>query len=83
MKTLDTCPYCRGTGRIQPSPCVRIKQLRESNMETQQEFAENVGVSRAQIANLEAARGAPSTDLLIRIADRYEVSVDWILGRQT
>jgi len=78
---LEKCPYCKGTGRIHPSPSVRIKLLREQSGETQEEFAGKVGVSRTQIANLEGARGAPSIELLIRIADSYGVSVDWILGR--
>lgn len=80
---LNRCPYCKGTGHVHPSPSVRIKLLREQNEETQEEFAGKVGVSRTQIANLETARSAPSIELLIRIADSYGVSVDWILGRQT
>ena len=78
---LTKCPYCKGTGHTQHALCVRLRQLREGCGKTQQEFANSIGVTRAQVANLEGARGVPSTELLIRIADQYKVSVDWILGR--
>ena len=82
----EKCPYCKGTGRIKWSlqlPCVRLKQLREQRGETQETFAGNVGISRTQVVNMEAGRTVGSIELLIRIADHYEVSVDWILGRET
>ena len=77
----EACPYCRGTGKVAPSPAVRLRLLRDDHNLSQAEFANMVGVSRAQIANLEVGRSAYSIDLLVRIADRFRVSVDWILGR--
>jgi transcriptional regulator with XRE-family HTH domain len=77
----DKCPYCKGTGNVAPSPSSRIKALRENAGETQQKFADNSGIGRAQIANLETGKTTPSIELLMRIADHYSVSVDWLLGR--
>jgi transcriptional regulator with XRE-family HTH domain len=77
----EVCPYCKGTGKIAPSPAVRLRAMRDEQNLSQAEFANMVGISRAQVANLEAGRGNYSTDLLMRIADRFQVSVDWLLGR--
>jgi transcriptional regulator with XRE-family HTH domain len=77
----DECPYCRGTGKVNASPSTRIKSIRESENITQQVFADKVGIGRAQIANLESGRTTPSLELLVRIADSYGVTVDWLLGR--
>ena len=79
---LEKCPYCDGSGHIESSLALCIRQLREGHGETQQRFAVKVGVSRTQIANLEGGRTRGSDELLMRIADRYGVSIDWILGRQ-
>jgi len=66
------------------APCsVRLKQLRNKHGETQEVFARKLRVARAQIANLETDRCLPSAELLIRIADRYNVTTDWLLGRST
>jgi transcriptional regulator with XRE-family HTH domain len=77
----ETCPYCKGTGKISPSPAVRLRALRDDRNLSQAEFANHVGISRAQIANLEAGRGTYSIELLVRIADKFQVSLDWLLGR--
>ena len=78
----EACPYCKGTGNVSPSPAVRLRALRDNRNLSQADFSNMVGISRAQVANLESGRGNYSTDLLLRIADRFEVSVDWLLGRQ-
>lgn len=79
----EPCPYCKGTGKVSPSPSARLRALRDQQNLSQAEFANSVGISRAQVANLEVGRGNYSTDLLVRIADRFHVSVDWLLGRSS
>jgi transcriptional regulator with XRE-family HTH domain len=79
----EVCPYCKGTGKVAPSPAVRLRALRDNNNLSQADIANMVGVSLAQIANLESGRGNFSIDLLMRIADRFQISVDWILGRSS
>lgn len=52
-------------------------------METQNDFARTLGVSPNYISNLENPNSPkfPSTTLLRRIADTYEVSYDFLLGK--
>lgn len=76
------CPYCKGTGRVLPSPATRFLSLREREGLNQGEMASMIGISRGQLANLETARTAPSIDLLLRTVDRFpDVTADWLLGR--
>lgn len=77
----EVCPYCRGTGKMSPSPATRIVALRQQHKLNQSEFANMIGISRGQIANMESGRTNFSTDLYIRISDKFGVSIDWLLGR--
>ncbi len=55
----------------------RIRQLR-GNM-PQQEFAVLLGISQAQVSKIELGKFAPSLDVLVRIAQHYGKSLDWIV----
>jgi transcriptional regulator with XRE-family HTH domain len=44
-------------------------------------FAKRLGISRQHLANIETGRSAPGRDLLVRIANELDVSVDYLLGR--
>ncbi len=59
----------------------RIKLLRKNHKETQQEMADKLNVSQRTIASWEAGDRMPSYDVLIKIADTYMVSTDYLLGR--
>ncbi|MCH7549347.1 MAG: helix-turn-helix transcriptional regulator [Candidatus Krumholzibacteriota bacterium] len=48
---------------------------------TQGSVARDLGVSRAQIANIETNYASPSADLLKQAAALFGVSVDWLAGR--
>lgn len=76
----DTCPYCKGTGRIDASLASRLVALRAAKNVTQEEVAGAAGVSRSQIANLERGRGEPSISALLRLASYFHVSTDYLLG---
>lgn len=59
----------------------RIKDLREDNDKTQKEIAEFLGMKQPQYCRYEnGLRDVPS-DVLIKLADYYGVSTDYILGR--
>lgn len=59
----------------------RIRDLREDNDKTQQEIANYLGMKQPQYYRYEnGSRDIPS-DILIKLADFYGVSVDYILGR--
>lgn len=55
----------------------RLRQIR--GMKTLQEFAEKLEVGGSNISNVENGRSKLSTDLAMRIAKVYEVSLDWLL----
>lgn len=76
----ETCPYCKGTGRIEATLAVRLTALRQAKGVTQDEVAQAAGISRAQIANLERSRGEPSIPSLIKLAAYFNVTTDYILG---
>lgn len=59
----------------------RIRDLREDNDKTQTEIAEHLRISQTMYARYE--RGANELPIrhLIKLADFYGVSTDYILGR--
>ncbi|MCL2050342.1 MAG: helix-turn-helix domain-containing protein [Lachnospiraceae bacterium] len=58
----------------------RIKELRVLKSISQIEMAEELGVSQQTISRLENCPDRVPVDLLINIATRYNVSVDYLLG---
>ncbi len=59
----------------------RIRDLREDHDKTQVEVADFLGMKQPQYYRYEnGLRDIPS-DILIKLADFYDVSVDYILGR--
>lgn len=44
-------------------------------------FAERLGVTRQHLGNIEHGRATPSVELLVKIADEFGTSVDYLLGR--
>lgn len=60
---------------------VRIKELRTSHNLTQVEFAKALAVSKQAVSNWENNNIQPSVDMLIKIADYFGVSTDYLLGR--
>ena len=61
---------------------LRLKELRKARNETQADIAEVIGITRAAYANIENGRREPDFETLILLSDHFEVSVDYILGRE-
>lgn len=59
----------------------RLKQARENKRLTQQEVADKFGVSNGAISGYERNYRDPDSDTLAQLADLYEVSLDWLKGR--
>ncbi|UHA76128.1 helix-turn-helix domain-containing protein [Paenibacillus sp. 481] len=59
----------------------RIKQLRMKHGLSQDDVAHTLGMKRANVANYEAGRTTPPSDVLGRIADLLHTSSDYLLGR--
>lgn len=60
----------------------RIKQLRKENGLTQQQFADQIGISMNFLSKIEPGMKIPSIDVFVEIAVQFGVSLDWvIMGR--
>lgn len=59
----------------------RMKALREEKGLYQKELAEKLSISRASIAMYESGERIPNLESLVNIADFFEVSLDYLLGR--
>lgn len=58
----------------------RIKELRTSMNLTQKEFAELINVSTVSVSSYETEAKSPSLDMVINIATKCNVSIDWLCG---
>lgn len=61
----------------------RIKLLRESRGLQQQELCSIIGVEQSTLANYENNRRIPSDEVKIKLADYFNVTIDYLLGRDT
>ena len=59
----------------------RIKDLREANFWTQKYVAAQLKVSQRAYSYYEAGKRSIPIALLCKLADLYEVSIDYIVGR--
>lgn len=48
---------------------------------SQEEFGLKIGATKNQVYNWRNGTGEPKTDMLVRIADEFNVTTDWLLGR--
>lgn len=59
----------------------RLRALREDNDLTQEQLAETLHISRKTLSNYETGYRTPSIYLVVKIADYFNVSTDYLLGR--
>lgn len=59
----------------------RIKELRQARHMTQVELAKALGLTKQCMSNWENDNVAPSVEMLVKIADYFCVSTDYLLGR--
>lgn len=59
---------------------IRIKALRESLNMNKREFSEALNLPYTTYNNYETGTREPNSDVLISIAKKFEVSVDWLIG---
>lgn len=59
----------------------RLRELRTSNNLTLEELGKKVGSTRGTIGNYENGNKKPSLDTLIKLADYFNVSIDYLVGR--
>ncbi|HAA0610975.1 TPA: helix-turn-helix transcriptional regulator [Listeria monocytogenes] len=58
-----------------------LKKLRKNENLTQDQLASKIGITRDTLANYETGRREPDFTTLKNIASYFEVSTDYLLGR--
>lgn len=67
--------------RKKPVILGRVKELRTEHHLTQEEFAESIGVATNTISRIEREEMSLSSEVALKIADEYKISLDWLFGR--
>ncbi len=60
---------------------VRLKNLRERRRFYQREIAESLGITTRAYQFYESGRSEPNIQTLIALADYFNVSIDYLVGR--
>lgn len=60
---------------------LRIKELRKELNLSQQEVATGAGISRSVLSEYESGNVDPSATALSKLADFFQISADYLLGR--
>ncbi|QDR80199.1 helix-turn-helix domain-containing protein [Sporomusa termitida] len=59
----------------------RLRELREFHAIPAKQFADTFKIHRASLSNLECGKKSPSIDLTVALADYFNVSLDYLVGR--
>lgn len=62
--------------------CERLKELRKAEKLTQRDMAEKLNIVQPSYIRYENGTAEPSQETLIKIAEIFDVSVDYLLGRK-
>ena len=60
----------------------KIKELRQEINKSQYEISKEIGVARYTYANWEQERSEPSIDDLAKLANFFNCSIDYLVGRE-
>jgi transcriptional regulator with XRE-family HTH domain len=55
----------------------RIRELRDEML--QEELAKYLGISQGQLSKIERGKLGPTAEVLLRLAEKFGKSTDWIL----
>lgn len=61
----------------------RIKELRLENKLTQKELSDFLGLTPKMISFYELGQRVPPSDIILKLADKFKVSTDYLLGNET
>jgi transcriptional regulator with XRE-family HTH domain len=61
----------------------KLLVLRKKKKVSQTELATQIGISQSNIANYESDKIRPSYEVLIKLADFFETSTDFLLRKNT
>ena len=60
-----------------------LRELRREQGKTQKDLAEYMGLTQATISDWEVSKVEPSIEWLIKLADFFNVSIDFLVGRES
>lgn len=60
----------------------RIHKARIAHRLSQHELAAKVEVTNQAVSAWETGKARPSIDLLVKLADLFQVTLDWLMGRK-
>ena len=61
---------------------MKLKELRKEKKKTQEEIASVLNLSTAAYGRYEVGNREPTLETLIKLADYYSVSLDYLVGRK-
>ena len=59
-----------------------IQELRKDRYLRQEDLANAIGITRGALSNYELGSREPSIDILWKLADYFEISIDELVGRK-
>ena len=59
----------------------RLSYIRKSREVSAKTVADALGISKAAVSQFETGKNAPSAAVLIALADYFDVSLDYLVGR--
>lgn len=62
--------------------CNRLRELRTEKGLSQKDFAKILNTTNSSICDWECGRTEPSLEMLVKIADYFEICADYLLGRK-
>ena len=60
----------------------RLKDLRSQKGATQKNVADYLGITQQAYANYEGGKREPDAEMLLKVSEYFDVSVDYLLGRK-
>lgn len=60
---------------------MRLKELREEKKLTQKEVSDAIGGTQSNLAKWEKEKIQPAADMIVKLADFFGVTADYLLGR--
>lgn len=59
----------------------KLKDLRKKTKKSQEEVANDLGLTRSNYSHFENGRNQPDNETLVKLANYYNVTTDYLLGR--
>jgi|AGTN01.2.fsa_nt_gi Predicted transcriptional regulators len=60
---------------------LRVNELRKNKGLTQKQLADHLGIDQTAISNWERGKGLPDLANLVKLANFFDISLDYLMGR--